>query len=999
MRKIFSLKTLALMACLLCSISAAAAEAYANYTPANTTLTFYYDNYRSSRSGTTYDLNTGGSYPGWKSDGTNSSVTLVVFDPSFAAARPTTTYAWFFFMENLHSISGMNFLNTSQVTNMISMFSHCTSLTSLDVSGFNTANVTSMCGMFSECTSLTGLDLSNFNTSNVTDMSWMFYNCLGLTSLDLRNFNTEKVTTMYYMFGSSQNLANVDVSSFNTANVTDMSYMFAHCLSLTSLDVSNFNTEKVRTMGSMFYECEQLTSLDLSNFNTSNVMGMGYMFCNCYSLTSLDVSSFNTENVINMEFMFATCFSLTSLDVSNFNTEKVRTMSYMFFDCEQLTSLDLSSFNTANVTNMSSMFDCCYVLTSLDLSSFNTANVTNMKNMFNWCKKLTTIIVGDGWSTDAVTESSGMFYNCTNLVGGMGTTYDASHVDKEYAHIDGGTANPGYFTAPPEAYACYTPENTTLTFYYDNQRSTRTGSTFDLNEGENRPGWYKYSIYSAATQVVFDPSFADARPTTTYYWFWRMNKITTVTGLENLNTSEVTDMRYMFSECKQLTSLDLRSFNTENVTNMKNVFSSCSHLTSIDLSSWNTAKVTDMDAMFWFCSALTTIYAGSEWTTAAVTSSESMFGSCTNLVGGKGTTYNSRYTDKTYARIDRGQIYPGYFTEKSPEAYAVYTPENTTLTFYYDTRRGSRPGTNYELTVDDDEWFMIWYNDIHSSVTQVVFDPSFADARPTSTSMWFFDMEHLESIIGMEDYLNTSEVTDMGGMFEGCKSLTSLDVSNFNTANVTHMGGMFYDCRSLTDIDVSGFNTANVTNMAGMFGNCYALTSLDVSRFNTAKVTDMAQMFFCCLPLTSLDLSRFNTANVTYMYYMFAGCHDLTTIYVGSGWSTEAATISDLMFEECYKLVGGMGTTYDRNHLDKTYAHIDEGPSNPGYFSEVPILRGDVNSDGVVNIADVTEIIDYLLYGDEVDFNFDAADTNGDGRVNIGDVADITDYILHGHWF
>ena len=99
--------------------------------------------------------------------------------------------------------------------------------------------------------------------------------------------------------------------------------------------------------------------------------------------------------------------------------------------------------------------------------------------------------MGNDWSTAAVTNSNYMFKYCTSLVGGQGTTYDENHVDKTYAHIDGGTSNPGYFTEKgPEAYACYTSSNTTLTFYYDNQRASRTGTTYDLNTGENYPGWY-----------------------------------------------------------------------------------------------------------------------------------------------------------------------------------------------------------------------------------------------------------------------------------------------------------------------------------------------------------------------------------------------------------------------------------------------------------------------------------------------------------------------------
>ena len=330
------------MTAMMCTLGASAAEAYANYTPSDSTLTFYYDDLRSTRTGTTYDAN---DWPNWYSDGTNANVTKVVFDSTFANARPTGTNHWFHGMVNLESITGITYLNTSEVT----------------------------------------------------DMNMMFTGCKKLASLDL--------------------------SHFNTAKVTDMSKMFRNCNLLTSLNVSSFNTAQVTTMEAMFEDCCVLTSLDLSNFNTSKVT--------------------------NMRAMFNICEALTSLNVSHFNTSQVTTMESMFEDCRVLTSLDVSSFNTANVTYVQRMFSSCKSLTSLDLSSFNTSKVAEMWWMFMNCPQLETIYVGDGWSTAAVVNSFNMFLLCTSLVGGQGTTYDASHVDAAYAHIDGGTSNPGYFTEKP----------------------------------------------------------------------------------------------------------------------------------------------------------------------------------------------------------------------------------------------------------------------------------------------------------------------------------------------------------------------------------------------------------------------------------------------------------------------------------------------------------------------------------------------------------------------
>ena len=152
-----------------------------------------------------------------------------------------------------------------------------------------------------------------------------------------------------------------------------------------------------------------------------------------------------------------------------------------------------------------------------------------------------------------------------------------------------------------------------------------------------------------------------------------------------------------------------------------------------------------------------------------------------------------------------------------------------------------------------------------------------------------------------------------------------------------------------------------------------------------------------CQSLTSLDLSSFNTSQVISMSSMFDHCVNLRTIYVGDGWNTAAVTISQDMFNNCTSLVGGQGTTYDANHVDAAYAHIDGGLSNSGYFTAKNAgLRGDVNGDNDVNISDVTALIDLLLGGGTISNS--EADCNQDGHVSISDVTVLIDYLLSGNW-
>ena len=216
---------------------------------------------------------------------------------------------------NLQTIDFGGCLDTSGVTDMNSMFFDCSSLTSLDVSGFDTANVTDMGNMFSSCATLTSLDLRGFNTANVTDMGCMFCDCSSITSLDVSGFDTTKVTGMTGMFFNCSSLTSLDLSGFDTANVTNMYCMFYDCSSLTSLDLSSFDTSNVTDMNRMFGDCSSLTSLDLSSFDTLNVTDVRYMFQGCRNLTTLDISGFNISNVTyeNMECMFVDCPKLTQL--------------------------------------------------------------------------------------------------------------------------------------------------------------------------------------------------------------------------------------------------------------------------------------------------------------------------------------------------------------------------------------------------------------------------------------------------------------------------------------------------------------------------------------------------------------------------------------------------------------------------------------------------------------------------------------------------------------
>ena len=478
--------------------------------------------------------------------------------------------------------------------------------------------------------------------------------------------NQPTVAAMRYLLGiNSTDIKRVVFDkSFKTYAPTSLKGFFAWLTNLETIkDLKYLNTEQVTDMSNMFYGCSALTSLDLSNFNTAKVRDMSYMFYRCSALSSLDLSNFNTAIVTNMSYMFNGCSALSSLDLSNFNTAIVTNMSYMFFNCANLSSLDLSNFNTAIVSDMSLMFGSCSTLSSLDLSNFYTKEVRDMSYMFSRCSALTTIYASDKFVTSKVQSGISMFSACKNLKGTI-LNYKDSKTDHTYANC--GTN--GYFT-PVFEYAEFNEGTGTLTF---RRGLSKPKGAYALNLEASEPGWWSTHRYEIK-KVVFDASFANARPTSCYYWFCNCSELTDIEGIENLNTENVTNMRGMFFNCPnlssldltnfstgnvtdmnamfgycQLSSLDLTSFNTANVTNMYMMFISCQNLSSLDLTSFNTANVTEMNFMFQGCSALTTIYASEMFVTDQV-EGYGMFKDCTNL-----KDYSAREIDSKYANYKTG---------------------------------------------------------------------------------------------------------------------------------------------------------------------------------------------------------------------------------------------------------------------------------------------------------------------------------------------------------
>lgn len=596
-------------------------------------------------------------------------------------------------------------------------------------------------------------------------------------------------------------------------------------------------------------------------------------FCGCSKLVDIEgLQYLNTENVTDMSKMFSGCTTFPSIDLSHFNTSNVTNMMWMFYGCARFTSLDVSSFDTKKVTSMASMFDGCKRLTVLDLGNFNTASVTNMTEMFYNCNKMETIFVGDYWDVSSVTSSEDMFFQCDELYGGQGTKCTGG--DVEYGHVDGGSANPGYLTqagqpayVPAIPYGYIDKKTGILTLGYGNQYPAGAARLVQVAE---RNTCYDVTPAYVVKKVCIDKSFYDYKPTSFAWMFYNLDKLTTIEGLQYLNTENVTDMSHMFEGCVNLQTLDLSGVtNTQNLLDASFMFYNCNNLTKIDFGKFNTESVRNMEGMFAYCEKLPELDL-SGFNTGNVVDMIGMFYSCSGIKSLDLSNFN---------------------TEKLQDATAMFC--------------------------------------LCTNLSNVVLS-SFNTPNLTSMQSMFYTCSSLEKL-DLSSF-DTRKVTNMYGLFGGCSQLKSLNLSNFNTENAVDVSGMFFACSNLTSLDLSNFNTEKVNTMVSLFRECSKLSSLDISNFNTENVENMEMMFLGCSSLESIDLGSFDTKNVTKMSGMFYYCNNLQTIFVGDGWNTSSLISSKDMFEVCNALYGGQGTQCKGG--DAIYAHVDGGRSNPGYLTK-----------------------------------------------------------------
>ena len=618
----------------------------------------------------------------------------------------------------------------------------------------------------------------------------------------------------------------------------------------------------------------------------------------------------------------------------------------------------VSRINRISSAMFSSTFDMSVTC------SFNTKKVNKMLRMFFNCNKLVSIYASNLFTTDNVSEydSRQMFLYCDSLSGDIAS--DQNHVDKTYAKIDGGYfRDKAYANRPWAKYA-----DGTLTFFVSEFKKTIDGSNgeYELNIGSNYPGWitdHKTDI----TKVVFDESFKIARPTTGSYWFSSCKNLVTIENISYLNTSEMTDMSYMFYGCENLQSLDVSNFNTAKVKNMGNMFADCWILQSLDLSNFNTENVTNMSFMFYWCENLLSLNV-SNFNTAKVENMKGMFYSCSKLPSLDVSSFNTEnvtdmYKMFYYCRNMQSLDLSNFNTENVTNmedmfgqcrelqsldlsSFNTANVENMSYMFEYCNKLNAIYASDKFTTSNVTSSNQMFYNCFSLSgdiaYDNKTYDKTYAKIiggyfrdKAYENRPWVkYDKDNKTLIFQcgykrVIDNSNGEYELNTGDNEPGWKdkrSSTTKVVFDESFKDVRPKTGYmwFYDFGYLTEIEnISYLNASEMTDMSYMFYRCEKLQSLDLSSFNTEMVETMRAMFSDCPKLQSLDLSNFNTEKVTDMSYMFNNCSKLQSLIISKDFTTKSMKSDTYMFVQCpAKLYTPMADYMARSDNKKIYTKI-----------------------------------------------------------------------------
>ncbi|MBR2261976.1 MAG: BspA family leucine-rich repeat surface protein [Paludibacteraceae bacterium] len=686
------------------------------------------------------------------------------------------------------------------------------------------------------------------------------------------------------------------------------------------------------------------------------------------------INNMRTETVTDMSEMFSNCKSLKEIDLRSFNTSSVVSMRRMFYECRALTSVDLTTFNTSSVSDMYGMF-WQSALETIDLSSFNTRQAMNMGYMFFNMKSLKTVIVGSDWLLNSSSlDAVNMFEYCEKIQGGKGTTYDESHVDHTYAHVDGGAENPGYLTfngelkKVPYAVGTYS-KNThrmnkvllgfdTLEIKYGYLPVSGNANSFELNcDGKT---WWRndvdsFFVYSRVIRI--DPSMKEYPLKTTAYLFAYCSSVRYLSGLNNLNTDSVTDMTGMFYQCDALGKyLDFKGFNTRNVTKMDSMFANMGvcipedemkdasngerkkYRYTLDLRELDTRNVTSMEKMFYQLYWVDTLDISS-FDTRKVTNMSNMFRDGPNNYIASGESFlKTIYVGDNWSTASLINTEAGIFGGVSALFGGAGTYKDVLCDFYgYEVARVDggieKPGL---FTSHNPKTYPEIYGVLEGRGNLYYFVIRYGVPPKNAYRFKCEQAPKAERVQAVYNYDTNSWVNESGG--------------KLNAYGVDYVE---------IDSTVRNCSPKTLASFFAAFARANFIEGLENLR--TDSVRSLKQMFCGCESLKTLELQSFKTRSVKNVSDMFFGCKELKTIYVGKNWTLSNLTDSTVkVFENCPNLVGGERTQWSSSKISVAYARIDERPDNPGYFT----YKGP-QSYGIFSEADSTFTIYYGIAPEE----------------------------------
>lgn len=840
----------------------------------------------------------------------------------------------------LESIDFSGWGKMSDLADMTSAFYYCRSLKTLDLSSWGEIpSLADMTSTFWYCTALEMISMDNWKVDSLASLdSTTFKNCTVLETINISNWNAPLLTSLEGVFDSLTMLTTVNINGWIVPSLTSIDHLFYECSALTTLNMNRWDAPNLMSMSYVVQTCqgnvqrtvnisgwkvEKLTSLN-DIFNNSHIttvnmngwyapamtkIGSTYSTAGGSSLETVYMRNWDAPNLTDLSGLFSNKSALTTVDMSGWTPFRATDISSVFYGCSSLTTvLGLEEWDTSALKNMSKAFYNCYFL-ELDLSSWNTSGVTDMTNTFAYGPYKITF--GENFrfaGTNAfepsywrrIEPADETVYHCEDLciaynndTVAMAGTYIFDQMDvggRCYALLynnDGNYELVFQMTPEPEA-----GRGELIEAFFVNT-STAYGSVANSGALRISTPWTNYR--SSVKKVVFRDEII---PRDISFWFTSMTSLLKVEYPENLNTSNIKNMRYAFYrlsslteldtstwdmsslenmdyafESSKLTIIDTSGWNLSNLTSMKYTFGQCQALTSLDTSNWgDMSKVKDMSYAFYFCSNLTWIDTGS-WTLESLTTLDATFCNCYALVS-------------------------------------------------LDTR-------NWNLSK-----VTTFKNAFNSCSSLSILDTSGWSLPNVSSMEYAFSNCGLLTNIDTSGWNLSTKLTNLSGTFNGCSSLTSLDLSAWDVSKVTALTYTFNGCSALTTIAFPAspekvFGTA-LTNMSHTFSGCSVLPAIDLSIWDVSKVMTLTYTFSDCEKLTNIVLpsspeKMFSTA-LTDMSYIFNGCTAFDEIDI-SAWDLSHVTTMSNAFNGCEKLMNIVFPT-DEDRIFSTSLTNLEGTFN-----------------------------------------------------------------------